>query len=231
MTDQRDRVTTDPGLGPIDPDNSATLRSIENAVEVEPDGASYYFEAKPLVPVSDHRTLEMQTVKLSDEIDPRKLPTELSLPRSPTPPRYDSGWPQAEVVLTSTQRPAPLRRWRVPAVLLTLLGGLLLLVLGRAIAQRASNPSGIAVAPQTVAAPQLAPVQPIAVLAAPAASVSAVPSAAPVLSAAAPNAVHAAPAPPAVTKLSHASPKATLQASASTPLNASVSTKPKRAIY
>ncbi len=250
MTDQRDRVITDPGLGPIDVDNSATLRSIDTAVEVEPDGAAYYYEPKPLVAVSDHRTIEIQTVKLSADIDPRKLQTELSLPRSPTPPRYDSGWPQADIALTTSQRPAPLRRWRVPAVLLTLLGGLLLLVLARGMAQRAANAgSAPLIAPRSVAALQAAPAH-VAALAAPAAAApSAAPSAALVASAPLPklapsndppsaqSSAQSSPARAAArsaavssNKPVHSSAKPSSQVSASAPLSTLTSAKPK-AIY
>lgn len=145
MTDQRERVTTDPGIGPANPDNTATLRSIEAAVEVEPDGSSLYYEPTPLRAASDHRTLEIQTVKLSEQIDPRKLPTQLSLPRASVPPQYDSGWPQAEVVLTSSQPPsAPRRRWRVPVLLLGVLVALLLLVIARSSVRRAAEQSAAA---------------------------------------------------------------------------------------
>jgi len=89
VTDQRNRVTTDPGLGPIDPEHHATLRSIVAADRVEEDpvadgdgsGAPVYYAPKPLHAASEHKTLELETVKISKEIDPRKLPTQLKLRR------------------------------------------------------------------------------------------------------------------------------------------------------
>ncbi|HKO51006.1 MAG TPA: hypothetical protein VJV79_25030 [Polyangiaceae bacterium] len=119
MTDQRNRVTTDPGLGPIEPEHHSTLRSIVAAdpviEELVPEAASVYFGPKPLHAVSEHKTLELETVKLAKDIDPRKLPTELKLRRpvlhvlpasdpnwpAPAPPQemgwqqpqFDVGWP------------------------------------------------------------------------------------------------------------------------------------------
>lgn len=169
MTDPRDRVITDPGIGPVNLEAS-TLRSIAaaepvpsdpgepplrsapsalqrapsagsdgSAEEVEPDGASLYYEPKPLASVSNHKTLEIATVKLADDIDPRRLPTEISLPRTPRTPEYDSAWPQAEVVLTTSQRPLAPTRWRLPALLLTVLASLLVLLFVRGMARRASE--------------------------------------------------------------------------------------------
>jgi len=142
VTDQRDRVTTDPGIGPVDLDNTTTLRSIAAAaaVEVEPDGSALYYEPKPLVAYSDHKTLEIATVKLSAGIDPRKLPTELSLPRVQGSAQYDSGWPQAAIALTSSQPPQPARRaWRMPVALLAVLCALLIFALARSAARRSAR--------------------------------------------------------------------------------------------
>ena len=118
MTDQRNRVTTDPGLGPVEIEHPSTLRSIAAADPVETDsaGAPVYYEPKLLNAVSDHKTLELETVKLARDIDPRKLPTELTLRRPvlhvvpasetswaapaspydaswPGPQQFESGWP------------------------------------------------------------------------------------------------------------------------------------------
>jgi hypothetical protein len=253
VTDQRERVSTDPGIGPVDADNTATLRSIEAAVEIEPDGASLYYEPLPLRAVSDHRTLEMETVKLAQEIDPRKLQTELSLPRSPVPPRYDSGWPQADLVLTSSQRPAPpRRRWRLPVLLLGVLVALLTLVLARSAAQRTTEQNAAsALRTEVVAlpapAPQPVPVAPVASV--PPVAASAAASAAPTSSAvSAPtsSAVSAptssavsAPSTSAVSRASapvlaaphHAAPKLSAAPSASNPAPSAPTAKPKRAIY
>ena len=150
MTDQRDRVTTDPGIGPVDLDNTTTLRSIAAAaaVEVEPDGSALYYEPKPLVAYSDHKTLEIATVKLSAGIDPRKLPTELSLPRVQASAQYDSGWPQAAIALTSSQPPQPARRaWRMPVALLALLSALLIFALARSAARRSARQANAGAVP------------------------------------------------------------------------------------
>jgi hypothetical protein len=156
VTDQRNRVTTDPGLGPVELEHQSTLRSIVAADPIAADedpGALVYYEPKPLHAVSDHKTLELETVKLAKDIDPRKLPTELKLrrpvlhvlpasdpnwpaPVAPpeagwTPPLFDSGWPPPETVLTTSQPPqAARRRSFVPLVLFALLGAAVLIVLG-----------------------------------------------------------------------------------------------------
>ena len=93
------------------------MRSIEAAEDlasVSPN-APVYFEPAPLVAVSDHKTLEVETVKLAENIDPRKLATEMRLGRvlSSLVPPSDSNWPP-ETALTSSQPPDGLgrRRWR-----------------------------------------------------------------------------------------------------------------------
>ena len=155
VTDQRNRLTTDPGLGPIEHEHRSTLRSIEAAERVEElvesPGAPVYCEPKPLHAASEHKTLELETVKLSKDIDPRRLPTELKLrrpvlhvmpasdPNWPAPaPQFDSGWPPPETVVTTSQPPAAARRRTfIPLVLLVLLGATLLLVLGANARRRA----------------------------------------------------------------------------------------------
>lgn len=178
MTDQRNRVTTDPGLGPIEREHASTLRSMR-AAEPIPDeeipGTSVYFEPKPLHAVSDHKTLELETVKLAQDIDPRKLPTELKLrrpvlhvlpasdpnwpaPLSPTGvQQHDSNWPPPETTLTTSQFPVVARRRSfVPLVLLVLFVASLLLVLGA----RARRRSGLAVSVAPAAPPVAAAVVP-----------------------------------------------------------------------
>ncbi len=233
MTDKRERIITDPGLGPLDPPGPSTLRSLEAAEEAAAlsPNAPVYYEPSPLVAISDHKTLEVQTIKLSDDIDPRKLQTELRLDRMPSfVPPSDSFWPP-ETALSSSQPPSgPVRRWRTPVVLISLLCALLLLVAARAASRRsaaaAARESGIV---QTVSGAGLTPVVasslPVAV--APAASVVAAPAAeiTPV--------VNAEPA-PAVVHVTHVAPaahvgKPTSQLSA--PLAAPSANKPKRAIY
>ena len=156
MTDQRNRVTTDPGLGPIEREHASTLRSMTAADPIPEDeipGSPVYFEPKPLHAVSEHKTLELETVKLAQDIDPRKLPTELKLRRpvlhvlpasdpnwpAPSPqsdavwpsPQYDSNWPPPETVVTTSQPSlAARRRSYLPLLLFVLVGTALLLLLG-----------------------------------------------------------------------------------------------------
>jgi hypothetical protein len=155
-------VTTDPGLGPIEREHASTLRSM-TAAEPIPDeeiaGAAVYCEPKPLHAASEHKTLELETVKLAKDIDPRKLPTELKLrrpvlhvlpasdpnwpapapqPDGGWPSHYDSGWPPPETVVTRSQPPLPVRRSFIPLVLLVLLGATVLLVFGARARHRAS---------------------------------------------------------------------------------------------
>lgn len=197
MTDQR-KVTTDPGLGPVQREHASTLRSMTAADPIPEDeipGVPVYYEPKPLHAVSDHKTLELETVKLAKDIDPRKLPTELKLRRpvlhvlpasdpnwpapAPAPqlevgatPLFDSNWPPPETVLTTSHPPlAPRRRSFVPLVLLVVLAACFVLVLGaRRMRHRAAAP---AVAVQAV---QPAPAAALVAAAAPT-NVEPVPSA------------------------------------------------------
>ncbi len=244
MTDKREKISTDPGLGPLDPPGPSTLRSIEVAEDlssVSPN-APVYFEPAPLVAVSDHKTLEVETVKLAENIDPRKLATEMRLGRvsSSLVPPSDSGWPP-ETALTSSQPPDGLgrRRWRTPLVLVALLGALLVLVLARATARRSAAAvsasgavSASVVAPEALGAP-------------PPAAIAVADSAAPTVAApgtSAQPAAIAAPrptlAPPAHNESTRAasnarqhSAKPNPQLVAHEPLAAPSSSKPKRAIY
>ncbi|HET7542545.1 MAG TPA: hypothetical protein VFK05_21895 [Polyangiaceae bacterium] len=184
-------MTTDPGLGPVQREHASTLRSMTAAEPIPDDeiaGAAVYCEPKPLHAVSEHKTLELETVKLAKDIDPRKLPTELKLRRpvlhvlpasdpnwpapapqldSSFPSHYDSGWPPPETVLTSSQPPLSARRRSfVPLVLLVLFGATVLLLVGArtrhraSVAAIASRPATLAAAaaPNVVQAPQSAPV-------------------------------------------------------------------------
>jgi len=241
VTEKRERVITDPGLGPVEPPGPSTLRSLEaaeDAAELSPN-APVYYEPSPLVAVSDHKTLEVQTVKLSDEIDPRKLQTELRMDRVQSfVPASDSFWPPETALASSQPPPGPVRRWRAPVVLIALLCGLLLLVVGRAVSRRsaaaAARQSGIV---QTVSGAGLAPVVASALPAVVAPVRVAEPPAAPAASELTPPPAPAVAdsAPPRVAaNLAHvaAAPrpaKPTPQLSA--PLAASSASKPKRAIY
>jgi hypothetical protein len=197
VTDQRNRVTTDPGLGPVEVEHQSTLRSIvaaEPVAEDEDPSARVYYEPKPLHAVSDHKTLELETVKLAKDIDPRKLPTELKLrrpvlhvmpasdpnwpaPAVPeagwTPPLFDSGWPPPETVLTTSQPPlAARRRSFVPLVLLALLGAAVLLVLGATARRRTAASANAALRAPAVTLPVAAASKPIEALPTPLPSVA-----------------------------------------------------------
>ncbi|HEX2674155.1 MAG TPA: hypothetical protein VHM25_24935 [Polyangiaceae bacterium] len=172
-------MTTDPGLGPVEREHASTLRSMTAAEPIPEDeipGAPVYFEPKPLHAVSDHKTLELETVKLAKDIDPRKLPTELKLRRpvlhvlpasdpnwpAPAPlpdagnpsPLFDSNWPPPETVLTTSTPPlAKRRRSFVPLLLLLVLSACFVLVVGaRRLRHRAGAPAAVAVRPVALAA-------------------------------------------------------------------------------
>lgn len=254
MNNQRDRLGTDPGIGPVelgDPtDPVPTTRS------------AIYCEPTPVPPPSEHQTLEVLTVKLAEEIDvdPRKLPTELRLrPISsllgPPPSelgeepvfelrpgqRSDSGWPPPETVVTTSQRPGPLdssRRLRGPIALAAVLIALLMLVLGRAATHRSQalptpvKAAAAVVAPvRAVAAPK--PLRAPVAVAPPHASASAP---APASSAPAPApapAAQAAGVPHALSAPHHSSAPAKVVPELAPPQadSASSAAKPKRAIY
>jgi hypothetical protein len=221
-------------------DSPSTLRSIEVAEEIAADievqPAPVYYEPQPLPAISDHKTIEVETIKLADDIDPRKLPTELRLARPPSVAAPDSGWPQTDVVVVSSQPPqAPRRGWRAPLALLILFGALVVLVLARGAAQRAharaqaasaAAPAETSVPTEVAATPSPAP-----------SSVSAV--AVPEVPASAAAAV--APPVPVPKAQKHAGPQRNLVKSSARPiidsepssraLAAPSPGKPKRAIY
>ncbi len=154
-------MTTDPGLGPVQREHASTLRSMTAAEPIPGDEipGAVYFEPKPLHAASEHKTLELETVKLAKDIDPRKLPTELKLrrpvlhvlpasdpnwpapapePDASWPVLYDSNWPPPETVLMTSQPPPARRRSFIPLVLLVLLGASALLVFGARARQRSA---------------------------------------------------------------------------------------------
>jgi hypothetical protein len=252
-----DKRKPDPWWEParVSGETPSTLRSIEVAAVVSPDAESFeqegferpvYYEPQPLVAVSDHKTLEIDTIKLAQDIDPRKLPTELRLrPVSAAP--LDSDWPQPDVVVVRSQPPsAGRRRWGAPVALLLLVGALatLALVLARAAAERwrASPPTvGVGVptgartavaaaavpsASSTVVAPQAA--------AEPSAEVAATTENEPPPSVTAPDVAQATPEKPPSTR-GVAKPKPRRNSptpnASSRALAAPSVSKPKRAIY
>ena len=157
MTDKREKISTDPGLGPLDPPGPSTLRSIEAAEDLSSisPNAPVYYEPAPLIAVSDHKTLELETVKLAENIDPRKLATEMRLGRVPSSlvPPSDSGWPPETALSTSQPPDGPgRRRWRAPLLLCALLGALMILVLARAAAHRTATAVGASLATQSATA-------------------------------------------------------------------------------
>ena len=52
-----------------------------------PDRARAYVPPRALPPVTDHKTLEIQTVRLAPEIDPRRAPTQPGVARVRWPPK------------------------------------------------------------------------------------------------------------------------------------------------
>jgi hypothetical protein len=215
------------------------LRSIEAAEDVSSisPNAPVYYEPSLLVAVSDHKTLELETVKLAENIDPRKLATEMSLGRmtSSLVPPSDSGWPPETALTSSTPPDGPSRRRRrAPLVLFALLGVLLVLLVVQATMRRSAStvgapvmtPTAVAAPPQPVSAavpalPAPAPAPPIAV-----ADSSATTTAAPEASAE-PH----SESPRATSNVRRHSAKLNLHPAALEPLTAPSSNKPKRAIY
>jgi hypothetical protein len=242
MTSKRGPTSDSPFFNQrAEADSPSTLRSIEVAEEIAADTevrpAPVYYEPQPLPAISDHKTIEVETIKLADDIDPRKLPTELRLARPPSVAAPDSGWPQTDVVVVSSQPPqAPRRRWRAPLVLLILFGALVVLVLARGAAQRshaAAQAANAALAETSVptevaAAPSPAP-SPVPAVAAPEVPESAV--------------AEVAPPAPEPKPQKHGGPQRNLVKSSARPaidsepsassraLAAPSPSKPKRAIY
>jgi hypothetical protein len=243
MTSKRGPTSDSPFFNQrAEADSPSTLRSIEVAEEIAADTevqpAPVYYEPQPLPAISDHKTIEVETIKLADDIDPRKLPTELRLARPPSVAAPDSGWPQTDVVVVSSQPPqAPRRRWRAPLALLILFGALVVLVLARGAAQRAHAAAQAASAaaladtsvPTEVAATLSPAPSPVSTVAVPAVPESAAPEAAPPVPEPKPQ-KHAGRQRNPVK--SSARPTSDSESSASSRVLAAPSpSKPKRAIY
>ncbi|HEX3774220.1 MAG TPA: hypothetical protein VHV51_07120, partial [Polyangiaceae bacterium] len=140
MTNKRDpgEVSFFHQRSDLEGDNPSTLRSIEVAdeiaAEVEELQPPVYVEPQPLALPSDHKTIEIETVKLAEDIDPRKLPTELRLARPPSV-APDSGALNELGLVSSQTSPLQRRRRRMPLTLALALLALLLLALVRVITQ------------------------------------------------------------------------------------------------
>jgi len=65
------------------PDRSALRRAMSDTV---PEQAGVYVPPRPLASPADHRTIEIQPVRLAQEIDPRRAMTELKLTAPPLRP-------------------------------------------------------------------------------------------------------------------------------------------------
>jgi hypothetical protein len=137
-----------PGTPTLDPDSRpnleypSTLRSIavddEGVVDARAAAVRVYFQPQPLAAPSDHKTIEIETIKLAEDIDPRKLRTERGMSRPPPPP--DLNRPQPNVVGVTNSLPVRLKRKRRTSLMLLMIAGvLLLLVLARGLAQRAHD--------------------------------------------------------------------------------------------
>ncbi|HEY4159937.1 MAG TPA: hypothetical protein VGM29_17620 [Polyangiaceae bacterium] len=163
MTREQDLVRASPDASnePQDAQNGQdTLRALDP--EKPADASEVYVEPLPLPKVSDHKTLEVDTVKLAAEIDPRKRPTELKLGRvRRTSDANPSSHPPPEGPVTRTEAPSDSKTNRNA---LAIAGVLLLCVasflLARSLRSRFSSP---AVAPQSAVqnvatAPPLPPV-------------------------------------------------------------------------
>jgi hypothetical protein len=232
-----------------EPESPSTLRSIDAADAVSPDSEDplhpVYCEAQPLVAVSDHKTIEIETIKLADDIDPRKLPTELRLSRPTSVHPPDSNWPQTDAVVVSSHPPSiGRRRWQAPILLLVLLGALLALVLARGAAERSqaaapsAAPTGAVASAVEVVAPSPTPAftapavpEPALVVAPAMSAAEAIATATPPLGASEPRSQkHGNSSPNAAKPLSVTGLDATPGTSGRLLAAPSVS-KPKRAIY
>jgi hypothetical protein len=81
--------------------NAPTVRELSPRVtpkDTLPDVIGEYVPPRPLPEVSQHRTLDLRSVRVSPELDPRRAPTELRLA---SPPRAGSSgrWLAAGVVV------------------------------------------------------------------------------------------------------------------------------------
>jgi hypothetical protein len=163
VTREQDLVRAPPGGSnePQDAQNGQdTLRSLDPG---KPEDASeVYVEPLPLPKVSDHKTLEVDTVKLAAEIDPRKRPTELKLGRvRRTSTANPSSHPPPDGPVTRTEAPQESKTNRNALAI----AGVLLLCVASFLLARSLRPhfSSPAVAPQSAAqnaatAPPLPPV-------------------------------------------------------------------------
>lgn len=226
-----------------DDSGQVTLRSLDTGLDpapTDPGVSEVYVEPQLLPKVSEHKTLEVDTVKLHDEIDPRKRPTELKLGRVRRRPVPESNPPStppegivAPAVVTDAPRPA---RWIAAGVALLLIcvaAFLFARTLRSRIAPGARGVPASAVAAPTVPAAKAAPPATARVTSAPSAAkpASALPSVA--QSAAA---IPSAPVAPLVSaaqlpQKAGAAPRATKPTPAlAHPASASDS-KPKHSIY
>jgi hypothetical protein len=79
------RSGLDPRQGPgtdTVPDLGLPLR-LGVSTDTLPEQAGVYVPPRPLASASDHRTIEIQPVRLAQDIDPRRAPTELRLAAPP----------------------------------------------------------------------------------------------------------------------------------------------------
>jgi hypothetical protein len=83
--------------------NAPTVRDLKEPVlpsDTVPEIVGLYVPPRPLPGAAEHRTLDLRSVRLSDQADPRRALTERRLVSPPKPPkrRY---WPAALVALGS----------------------------------------------------------------------------------------------------------------------------------
>jgi hypothetical protein len=134
--------------------NAPTVRDLAPRVtpkDTLPDVIGEYVPPRPLPGVSEHRTLDLRSVRVSPEFDPRRAPTELRLE---SPPRKQSSG-----------------RWLVAGVVVLL--GIAVLLVVRAFAPSSGPASAPAASPSPAAPNVEAPTARAAAPAAPTPTVAA----------------------------------------------------------
>jgi hypothetical protein len=128
--------------------NAATVRDMKGPVlssDTMPDVVGVYAPPRPLPEVSQHRTVDLKSIRISDYADPRRALTERRLVSPPRPPQRSAlAWSAA--VLAGA----------------AVLGGTIWLVLGRPSSTLSPSPAAPrgSASPSALAAPIVAPLNP-----------------------------------------------------------------------
>jgi hypothetical protein len=87
-------MADDPSHGDKDR-NAPTVRELNGPTssgDTLPDLIGMYVPPRPLPEAAQHRTMDLKSVRLSDQADPRRALTERRLVSPPQPARSRSGW-------------------------------------------------------------------------------------------------------------------------------------------